>query len=487
MTKVPSLGHERIRKALQRDGWVGVRRKGSHIRLQKHLHDEVLIYNWGMNILAGLALFCFPLFFLFSKKRRANLLKRAGFSMKWKRKKAGEKRIWIHALSFGEVRSALPLVKAVKRQYGDFNIIFTASTKTGFDLANQLFYGEDNKIVDQLGYFPFDLRFIVKKTISQLSPDAVIIVETDIWPNFLYELEKQNIPVILVNARLSARSLKGYLLFRTFFSNVFSRFSAILVQSPVDANRFRQLSIPNEKIKVAGNIKFDQPIEDMSSSFISEMKTMLGITRKNPVFLAGSTHEGEEAILCQVFQRLLTRHPGLIMILAPRTPERCKEISSLFLSEGFQCVLFSDIQSAKHLDCKQVHSDSGNFKTASRAPVVLLNIMGILSRLYAICNVAYIGGSMVKEGGHNPLEAAAFAKPLLFGPDMSDFLWISEQLIQNGGALQVDSEQALGKELENLFKNPELQQEMGKKNRKVFFANTGAVQNILKQIQELSI
>ena len=169
-----------------------------------------------MNALAAPGLlFLLPLIFLFSKKRRTNLLQRAGFSMEWRGKKTGEKRIWIHALSLGEVRSALPLVKALKKKYSELDLIFTASTKTGFDLAHQLFCEEENNIVTQVGYFPFDIKFIVKKTISQLDPDAVIIVETDIWPNFLYEMQKQKIPVMLVNARLSARSLKGYLFFKT--------------------------------------------------------------------------------------------------------------------------------------------------------------------------------------------------------------------------------------------------------------------------------
>ena len=446
-----------------------------------------VLYNYLMNALAAPGLlFLLPLIFLFSKKRRTNLLQRAGFSMEWRGKKTGEKRIWIHALSLGEVRSALPLVKALKKKYSELDLIFTASTKTGFDLAHQLFCEEENNIVTQVGYFPFDIKFIVQKTISQLDPDAVIIVETDIWPNFLYEMQKQKIPVMLVNARLSARSLKGYLFFKSFFSTVFSRLNTIMVQSPVDADRFRQLAIPDEKIKITGNIKFDQPMEDKDSSFISGIKIRLGIMPDTPVLLAGSTHEGEEAILCRVFQRLLNSHPdhlGLLMIVAPRNPERCREIDTLFLSKGIQCVLFSDIQSdEQELTNSQFCSDSGNSKTnvQTHGSVVLIDIMGILSSLYALCNVAYIGGSLVREGGHNPLEAAAFSKAVVFGPDMSDFLWIAEQLVQNGGAVQVDSEQALSNELEKLFKNPELQHEMGKKNQEVFFDNTGAVKKILE-------
>jgi 3-deoxy-D-manno-octulosonic-acid transferase len=443
------------------------------------------IYNLLLNLLTVFALLFLPFIVFFSKKRRGNLFKRAGFSMKWKKKKPGEKHIWIHALSLGEVRSALPLVKALKQQYPENKLIFTGSTQTGFDLANKLFCTEENKLVEQVGYFPFDIGFIVRKTIAGIEPDAVIIVETDIWPNFLYEIQKRNIPVMLVNARLSARSLKGYLFFKSFFSKVFSMLDIIMVQSHIDADRFRQLSIPAEKIKITGNIKFDQPVETKEPCFISEIKLQLEIKPDTPVFLAGSTHECEEKILCHVFKRLLNSCPDLVMIVAPRNPDRCREISSLFLSKNIRCILFSDIQLYKHdFTNIRLYSDQENLKSAEQAhvPVILIDIMGILSGLYSLCSIAYIGGSLVKEGGHNPLEPAAFGKPVLFGPDMSDFLWISEQLIQNGGALQVDSEHALVYELEKLFRNPELQHEMGKKNKEVFFANTGAVENILEQL-----
>ncbi|MBU2431116.1 MAG: 3-deoxy-D-manno-octulosonic acid transferase, partial [Proteobacteria bacterium] len=224
----------------------------------------IFVYKLAGYVLLILLLPFLFLLWLFSQKRRANLLARFGLKPGTKPTVSGQKRIWVHALSVGEVVSSVPFIKALKEKAPLTDIIFTASTKTGFDMAGHLFLNSDssrnseNVWISQLEYFPFDLGFCIEKVRSRIAPDAVVIVETDLWPNFLYEMKKNNIPVILINARLSDRSLKGYQFFRSFSSLMFSSLAAIMAQSHRDKKRFECLGIEKEKIQVTGNIKFDQ-------------------------------------------------------------------------------------------------------------------------------------------------------------------------------------------------------------------------------------
>ncbi|MDA8133786.1 MAG: 3-deoxy-D-manno-octulosonic acid transferase [Desulfobacteraceae bacterium] len=426
----------------------------------------MMFYTLLMNFFLAVFVLFFPLIYLFSEKRRVSLLLRFGLGTAWRNKEPGEKRIWVHALSVGEVRSAVPLVKALKYGCGQAGMVFTASTRTGFKTAGQLLLKPG--MVDQLGYFPFDFGYSVRKIATLIDPDVVIIVETDIWPNFLYEMRQRRIPVVLVNARLSERSFKGYLRFKRFFSTVFSCLTEIMVQSPLDAARFQGLGINPEKIQVTGNLKFDQAAEDVEGSFISAMGARLNIRAQTLVLVAGSTHEGEEDILFRVYQQLKSKFPALMMILAPRDPRRCHALLPHILSMGLSVSLLSQTPS--------LASD-----------IVLVDEMGVLSRLYALCHAAYIGGSLVPEGGHNPLEPAAFSKPALFGPDMSDFLLISTLLKDHGGSKQVGSETELAHELGLLLGNPDLQTRMGRLNHEVFLNHSGAVQKILRNLERLHI
>ncbi|WP_299980335.1 3-deoxy-D-manno-octulosonic acid transferase [Desulfobacula sp.] len=430
----------------------------------------IFLYKIIINILFIIAVPFLPFIYLFSEKRRATLSLRFGFGTGLKPKPGRKKRIWIHALSVGEVISAVPFVKALKEQHKELDIVFTASTKTGFDMAEQLLLKENTRLIDQLGYFPFDLGYCVKKVSRQIEPDAVVIVETDLWPNFLYEMKERQIPIVLINARLSKRSLNGYLFFRKFSFMVFSSLTGIMAQTPLDGKRFQRLGVDEKKISVAGNIKFDQPVEDMNKRVVEGMRDRFGIQKETQVFIAGSTHEGEEKILCEAYKKLKKNYPGFLMILAPRDPERCPAILSYFLSYDVHAAFMSTMDKSK-----------------TSPDVVLVDTIGELARLYAICDVAFIGGSMVRQGGHNPLEPAAFSKPILFGSDMSDFLLISNMLMDHGGAKRVESEQELKKELEVILGNRQIQKHMGSRSFEVFSRNCGAVQRIIKNLETLHI
>lgn len=447
----------------------------------------IFLYKILAHIGFILFLFFSPVIVLLSKKRRANFFQRLGLKVSFKPFKKNKKRIWVHALSTGEVKSILGFIKAIKKKYEYIDIVFTASTTAGFICAKKIFcinkehdkfeniqgQKKDYSLISQLGYFPFDFSFSIKRINQKIKPDSVVIVETDLWPNFLYEMKKQKTPVILINARVFQSSFKKHLFFKYFFVKFFSLFTRIMVQSKSDKKRFKQLGIDENKILNTGNIKFDSPFEEINKDeYIKTFRKCFGI-KKQRVFIAGSTHEGEEEILCRVYKRLKIDFPDLLMILAPRDHKRCSDLVSYCLSQNLKSVLMS---TGEIHDLKNQAFD-----------IILIDEMGLLSKLYSLCNAAFIGGSMVKEGGHNPLEPALFSKPVLFGKDMSDFIDIAKTLEKKGGAKRVDSEQKLERELRNILKDQKMQADMGKKNFEVFVSNRGASQIIIKEMELLGL
>lgn len=439
----------------------------------------IFVYKLAGYVLLGLSLPFLLLLWLFSQKRRANLLARFGLKSRTKTRKSGQKRIWVHALSVGEVVSSVPFVKALREKAPLIDIIFTTSTKTGFDMAGQLFLNSGssqnsgNVLINQLEYFPFDLGFCIENMRSRIAPDAVVIVETDLWPNFLYEMKKKNIPVILINARLSKRSLKGYLFFKSFSSLMFSSLAAILAQSDMDKKRFERLGIQKDKIQVTGNIKFDQAVAELGSSDVQKIRARLFLGPEIKICIAGSTHEGEEKILLSVFKKIRKTFLDLVMIIAPRDIGRSKDIESCCRSFNVSFMRMTDMH------------DPSEFENPP--DVIIVDKMGELANLYAVCDIAFIGGSLVQQGGHNPLEAAAVSKPVLFGPDMSDFVDISHLLMDQGGAQQVAGEDDLLDALEHLLSDDSARKRMGDQNFKIFCEHSGAVKKILKHMENLGL
>ncbi len=425
----------------------------------------ILPYNVIVTMVLAVMLPFFPVMALFSEKRRATLLPRLGIFTGIKKQRTASKRIWIHALSVGEVRSAKPLVNALKGR--DREIVFTASTLTGFNTARELFLDGDTPLVDQLAYFPFDFFGSVNRVCSRIAPDMVVIVETDLWPNFLWQMKSRKIPVFLVNARLSQRSFKGYHRFRIFLGPLFSLFSRILVQTDLDARRFEELGVDKERISRCGNIKFDQEPPRVARERISEFRERLGHKGGNKIFLAGSTHPGEEQMLVDLFLRLKPRHPDLAMVVVPRDPKRAEQVRGLFSAGGVDARFFSALDT---LDGTRV------------TDIVVVDTMGALAWLYAVCDIAFIGGSLVDFGGHNPLEAAAFAKPVLFGSHMADFALVASLMTESDGAFMVSGLEELMGKTEQLLDDPVLAEKTGKRAAGVFYENQGAVERTVSLI-----
>ena len=438
-------------------------------KIWKYLKGSTLIiYNI---VLHCFLIFAFPLFFLIliHKKRRQTVLQRLGIvGIKGKKQplKTNNKNkpIWIHALSVGEVISVQPLISKLKEDKCKHNIIFSTSTKTGFEIANNLFNNEQH--IQSVLYFPYDIPFSIKRISHKVDPVFVIIVESDIWPNFLNYMNKRKIPVFLVNARLSIKSFNGYKKVNFFSKKIFSLFSKICVQTEKDAFRFRELSVSLEKIAITGNLKFDQKLS-IDKQIPLFTKKMFGIKKNSIVLIAGSTHEGEELIILKAFIKLKEKHPNTVLILAPRDPERAKQLKTIFIKKNFITTFITKL----------------NIVTDINTDIIIVNTIGMLTKLYAVSDIAFIGGSMVSFGGHNPLEPAVFAKPILFGPDMSDFALIAKYLLEAKGAQTVLNYDELYNKVKKLIENNTLRKDMGKNAFNVFNNNKGAVNKTLEIIK----
>ena len=412
---------------------------------------------------------------LLSVKLRKTAVKRLGFSHAALPCFSG-KPIWIHALSVGEVRSAAPLARRLYKNDPARSIVFSVSTLTGFQMAQK----ELPELSKNIFFFPYDVTFLIKKVLNKINPRLVVIVETDIWPHFVSEVKRRGIPLILVNARLSDGSFAGYSRFRFFFKKLFSHFSAIAVQSDLDAARFKSLGVPSENISVAGNLKFDQPFDAQEGARAQAIARKMGLAPGQKIFLAGSVHKGEEPLILDLFKRLRRMDPNLFMMMATRDPGRAGGARRLFEEAGFSSVFLSEAARAE--SAKDGHVNGKKWGNGKKWDAAFVDRIGWLRGLYALADAAFVGGSLVKKGGQNPLEPAAFSKPIIFGSDMSDFAEISAKLLENGGALQVHDADGLYDAAKALLSDPEKARRVGTKAHEVFVGNQGALDRALRLI-----
>lgn len=417
-----------------------------------------IIYNLATFFLALILVPAGFVLSLFVEKRKKTFAPRLGFQEFPDR--GPVRPIWVHALSVGEAKAAAPLAKALARRYPERGVVVSASTATGYAILKE----ETLPWVRHVFYYPFDLLFSVRRTFNRVAPSVVVIVESDLWPNFLFEAKRRAVPVILVNARLSERSLLGYQRFEFFFRPVFSLFSAVCAASEKQKERFESLLDGSEKVFVTGNIKFDSRPEEAPATG----RQSLGIADDVPILVAGSTHAGEEEILARLLSSWRENAPGLTMVSAPRDPARAGEVAEIFRAAGFSAALFSEIV---HNPCKG-------------CDVIVVDAMGALASLYALADVAFVGGSMVAQGGHNPLEGAAHGKPVVFGPHMEDFAEIAELLVDERAAIQVTDEKALESAVGVLICEREKAKEIGERAKNVVLANRGAVEKMVEAVAQ---
>lgn len=369
--------------------------------------------------------------------------------------------LWVHAVSVGEVNAAEPLIKALQRDYPDAPIVVTTVTPTGMQRVRQLF-GDTVFHV----YLPYDLPFAVSRFLKKIRPRLALIVETEIWPNLYFACRNRGIPLMIVNARLSDRSLRGYKPLRSMVKAALGCVHQIAAQSRTDAARYRLLGAQRQKIVVSGNMKFDMPIPDGAVEAGRRMREHWGPRR--PVWIAASTHEGEELPVLEAHLQVLKRLPDALLLLAPRHPERFRLVEHTVQSLGFNVATYS---------CNEVPSPSNQ--------VFVIDAMGQLMPFFAASDIAFVGGSLVPIGGHNVLEPAALSVPVLVGPHTLNFEEITRSLIQQGGADRVDGIEQLGPSVLKLLLDKAKQDRMGEAAQQVFERERGAVKRIMTMIDAL--
>ena len=372
--------------------------------------------------------------------------------------------IWVHAVSVGESSAAAPMIRALLKRYPQLPITVTCMTPTGSERIQALFADEPR---EQHCYLPYDLPWAAARFLDRVQPKLAVIMETELWPNHIHQCAKRGIPVALANARLSARSAKGYARFARLTRPMLEDMSLIAVQSETEAERFRQLGARPECVEVTGSIKFDLSIDPQLLTKARELREQWH-AQARPVWIAASTHEGEDEIVLDAHRRLLATYPNALLILVPRHPERFNSVFELCQRQGFVTV-----------------RRSANAQVSSGTQVVLGDTMGELLFLYAVADTAFVGGSLVPNGGHNVLEPAALAKPVLSGPHLFNFLDIAAKLREAGALEEVDDAQGLAIAVRRLFELPSDAQQMGEAGLSVMQANQGALKRLLDGLSRL--
>ena len=341
------------------------------------------------------------------------------------------RRIWVHALSVGETLSSVALVEALRELHPEAWIGFSTSTETGGEIARRRLGGR----VDSFFFLPHDFAWVQARLVERLAPTVFVLVETDLWPNLLIELERRRVPAFLVNGRISPKSFSRYMRLRPLVGDVLGRFSLIFSQSPLDKKRYEALGMPPERVLAAGNLKFDSSLTPVSPGDVERLREETGIGAEREAWAAGSTHEGEEEKLLAIHRRLRERRPDLLLILAPRQTRRAEKIEALCAAMGLS-----------------VGKRSTGASAAGKA-VYLVDTVGELAFFYAFASVAFIGGSLVPFGGHNPLEATAQGKAVLWGPHLFNFRQIEAGLLDAGCGRRVESPEELSGALESLLED----------------------------------
>jgi len=373
---------------------------------------------------------------------------------------AGRPHVWIHAVSVGEVLSLQSLVAAIRAAHPEWEIGFSVLTDTGYEMAR-----DKIKDFDRLFFIPFDLGFCVSRVFARVRPSLLVLAESEYWPRLLREAARRQCPVLVVNGRMSDRTFSRMARLRPFALRLLGRVTRFLVQTPLDRDRLEKIGCDPGKIAVAGNLKCETRLPDLSEEELTAFKRELGLRSGNTVVVAGSIHPGEEAILLEAFRIARGRHPGIRLILAPRHPEKF--------------VGFAETHSEKNLVIrKKTEIDpSGDWD------ILLLDTIGELARTYAVGDVAFVGGSLIPWGGQNFLEPAFYGKPVIFGPHMKNFASLTETFEKGGGAKTVRT----AEEIAAYFActEPEAMADMGRKAKDILVSLQGATGRSLRAIEAL--
>ncbi len=377
----------------------------------------------------------------------------------------GTPRIWVHAVSLGEVRVAEAVVTSLKKQMPECAILISTTTPHGRDLARSVF-AENIPVI----YAPLDLIFCVRKALLSVRPEALVFIETEIWPAWIIEARRMRIPVAMVNGRISPRSFQSYLRLRPFLAQVLAEFQFFSMIRSEDRDRIIAMGAPPEKVLVSGNAKYDKIPEGIAAGADQRIRESLELPAGSLVVVAGSTREGEEEMVVEAWVRVCRDFPNTVLIIAPRHIERARAIGGM-LERGGHAVRF--------------RTDRSSRKDGGTANIIIMDTFGELFPTYGTADVAFCGASLVPLGGQNPLEPAAWGKPVLYGPSMEDFLDARDMLEAAGGGMTVADSKALALEMSQLLGNPDRRRAMGQNARDAVLAHQGAAEQHARHIAAL--
>jgi 3-deoxy-D-manno-octulosonic-acid transferase len=378
----------------------------------------------------------------------------------------GAPRIWVHAVSVGEVTAAAPIVAALHSRFPGACIVLSTSTETGREMARKLIPAATAHI-----YYPLDIPRVVRKVIDLIRPDVFVPVETELWPNFIRTCRRQEIRIVMVNCRLSPRSFRRYHSTRFFWKKILADFDEAGVISETDAARLAAIGMPPERIHILGNAKYDGLAARVSPAIEKEITGRLGIAPGEEFLVAGSTHAGEEPVILDVYRRLLEIRPDFGLILIPRHIERGPAVAELVRQAGFSdCVTMSEIQAGR---------------SRREEKIILVDVIGELFKVYSLAAVVFCGGSLVPKGGQNLIEAAAWGKVVFHGPHMEDF-WDERMLLEEAGAaITVADGDELFAGIADLLNHPDRLLQKGEAGRRAVAANTGAAERYAALIADV--
>jgi len=360
--------------------------------------------------------------------------------------------LWIHCASVGEVTLAKPLVDELRARRPDLDFQFSTTTPAGRDLARKTWPK------DRVHHFPLDVSFAVRRSFRAIRPDAVVLVELEVWPNFIRIAEKRGIPVAIVNGRISHRSHRRYRRFIAYFRSIFRRVSKAGMQTREYADRARELGIPGSRVHITGNLKFDARLDFDPLATSEEVRAAFGLEAEHPLLVAGSTHDPEEKILVETYRRILQTYPKLRLMIAPRHVERTPEVRKIVEDAGFQVALRSELAGPPPND-----------------RVLILDTVGELAQVYSAADAVFIGGTFCARGGQNMLEPAALGKPIVSGPSLDNFREIADRLVEAGAMKVVDNPIDLGMAVGSLIKERALATKAGLKGKDVVESGRGAL------------
>jgi 3-deoxy-D-manno-octulosonic-acid transferase len=416
----------------------------------------LVIYNILLWMAAPFVLLYYGILMMLTGKSRKGLRQQFGFipkiiltGMK------GRPRIWVHAVSVGEVTAAAPIIVALREKLPGACIVLSTTTDTGQEMARRIVTAASAFI-----YYPLDISFAVRRAVDQVRPDIFVPVETELWPNFIRYCRSRGVKIVMANGRLSPRSFRKYKLSRFFWKDILGAVYGVGAISETDAERFRFLGMPPDRVQIFGNAKYDSLAARTSPAIREEMSLRLSIRPEEPVLVAGSTHEGEETIVLDVYRKFLDSYPDGKLIIAPRHIERAEAVVALTRGKGFEDIItMTEILGGRNRRDERI---------------IIVNVIGELFKVYSLATMVFCGGSLIPKGGQNILEAAAWGKVIFYGPFMDDFLEEKALLEAAGAAMTVRDGGELLNGILKMMAHPDALARRGEEGRRMVAANVGA-------------